>query len=60
MFKWGGGDILKVSDELEKLMESVDKIVKRSKEIKLEQLKLTYEMEKIIQKLDNIERGILK
>jgi len=58
LFKWGGGDILKVSDELEKLMESVDKIVKRSKEIKLEQLKLTYEMEKIIQKLDNIERGI--
>jgi len=58
LFKWGGGDILKVSDELEKLMESVDKIVKRSKEIKLEHLKLTYEMEKIIQKLDNIERGI--
>ena len=41
-------------------MERVDKIVKRSKEIKLEQLKLNYEMEKIIQKLDNIERGILK
>ena len=58
MFKWGGGDILKVSDELEKLMERVDKIVKRSKEIRLEQLKLNYEMEKIIQKLDNIERGI--